>query len=150
MILGFTGSRQGPTDQQKGLLELWLAFHPVTALYHGAAIGADEYVAERLSVYEGPMIYAFPCNIDDQISRKAIAVSDSVAESKPPLKRNRDIVDGCDLLMAMPGSMTEELRSGTWATIRYARKVRRSLIIIWPDGTTREERVGKLKKARGQ
>jgi len=56
-------------------------------------------------------------------------------EPKPPLVRNRDIVDECDLLVACPGSDHEELRSGTWACIRYARKVKRKTIIIWPDGT---------------
>lgn len=50
------------------------------------------------------------------------------------LARNRDIVDETEILIACPGHMHEELRSGTWSTIRYAVKIQRPHIIIWPDG----------------
>lgn len=51
---------------------------------------------------------------------------------KPPLKRNYDIVDACDILLAAPRTLTEELRSGTWATIRYARKTGKKYLILAP------------------
>lgn len=38
------------------------------------------------------------------------------------LKRDDAMVKGADLLIAFPNSMREELRSGTWATIRRAWK----------------------------
>jgi hypothetical protein len=33
-------------------------------------------------------------------------------------------------LIATPESLTEELRSGTWATIRYARKIKKPCLIL--------------------
>jgi predicted Rossmann fold nucleotide-binding protein DprA/Smf involved in DNA uptake len=38
------------------------------------------------------------------------------------MKRNDELVAQCDVLLAFPRSAEEELRSGTWATIRRARK----------------------------
>jgi hypothetical protein len=64
---------------------------------------------------------------------------DLIWPAKPPLERNHDIVDQADVMIATPRTMQEEQRSGTWATIRYARKKGRELHIIWPDGTIAEE-----------
>jgi hypothetical protein len=38
-------------------------------------------------------------------------------------------------MVATPRGFKEELRSGTWATIRYTIKMKKLLTIIWPDGT---------------
>jgi hypothetical protein len=53
----------------------------------------------------------------------------------PPLDRNKMMVDDCEALIATPRLMVEELRSGTWSTIRYARKCRKPVHIVWPDGS---------------
>jgi hypothetical protein len=48
---------------------------------------------------------------------------DTVYPPKPPLTRDRDIVSSIDFLFAAPkNEKKEELRSGTWTTVRYARK----------------------------
>ena len=43
------------------------------------------------------------------------------------------------MLIACPASADEELRSGTWATIRYARRKLKRIYLILPDGTVQEE-----------
>lgn len=53
--------------------------------------------------------------------------------------RNHDMVDAVEILIACPGEFEEVQRSGTWATIRYAKLVMKSgedliLLVIWPDG----------------
>lgn len=57
---------------------------------------------------------------------------------EPYLDRNHYMVDRCNLLIACPEGI-EALRSGTWATVRYARKRPRNHLIIYPDGTTFEQ-----------
>ena len=48
---------------------------------------------------------------------------DKIHPEKEYLARNRDIVDSSKFLIAFPKDPSkEEQRSGTWATIRYARK----------------------------
>jgi hypothetical protein len=49
--------------------------------------------------------------------------ADVVHDPRPPLERNLLMVDRAQLLLAAPRSSVEERRSGTWATIRYARRV---------------------------
>ena len=51
-----------------------------------------------------------------------------------PLARNRIIAARCDALLACPAEPDEQLRSGTWSTIRYARKAGKPITIIRPDG----------------
>jgi hypothetical protein len=58
----------------------------------------------------------------------------------PPLDRNKVMVDECPTLIGMPKGMQEELHSGTWATIRYARKRKREIIIVWPNGEVTVEK----------
>lgn len=35
--------------------------------------------------------------------------------------------------------MEEEQKTGTWYTIRYARKQNKQIVIFWPDGTITNE-----------
>ena len=66
-----------------------------------------------------------------------------VEDPLPYLVRNRLIVRHTDILVACPLNMFEEVRSRTWATVRYARKLGRPVIYCWPNGwQTRDE--GKL------
>jgi len=53
--------------------------------------------------------------------------------------RNHKIVDICDILVAFPQTNSETVRSGTYATIRYARKCKKPIIIIYPDGSVKKE-----------
>ena len=50
---------------------------------------------------------------------------------KPYLDRNRDIVDACEVLLATPDG-PERLRSGTWSTVRYARKIGKPVEVRLP------------------
>ena len=51
---------------------------------------------------------------------------------KPYLKRNHDIVDACDALIVLPKDPEKkELRSGTWATYRYALKSPHKRILLF-------------------
>ena len=60
--------------------------------------------------------------------------SDQTLPPKDYLDRNHDIVDQTDLLIATPKENTEVLRSGTWATIRYAKKINKPTWIIETNG----------------
>jgi hypothetical protein len=63
-------------------------------------------------------IVGHPCTLEDQ---RAHCDVDERRPLRPPLVRNRNIVDACTILTAAPRSTAEELRSGTWSTVRYAR-----------------------------
>jgi predicted Rossmann fold nucleotide-binding protein DprA/Smf involved in DNA uptake len=54
---------------------------------------------------------------------------------KPYLARNRDIVLETIALIAAPAEPLEQIRSGTWSTVRFAKKQGKTVILILPDGT---------------
>ena len=46
--------------------------------------------------------------------------ADEALAPLPYLTRNKQIVDASEVLVACPQSAKEEMRSGTWSTVRYA------------------------------
>lgn len=151
MKLGFTGTRNGMTPEQRSAFKSLLAGLPsVLEFHHGDCRGADMdacclYLAyaqqfddetfERATVVVHPPDYdghrAFCMEKVEYYQLRLV-----VEKPKPFLDRNRDIVDASELMVACPAESTEQLRGGTWSTVRYARKVGRELVVILPDGTT--------------
>lgn len=136
MYIGVTGTRNGMTDKQKAWFHNFVySLDEPQMLVVGCAIGADTDAVVKANEAEWRIV-GHPCDIESQTSQVVLMLSDILKPRKPPLERNKDIVDNCFLLVAFPEGMAEEQRSGTWATIRYARKVKRNITICWPDGTT--------------
>lgn len=138
MKVGFTGTRQQPTpDATMALSELLARLQPTEA-HHGDCVGADAifhwYVLTECvgvkRVIHPPTNKAMRAFCTGTADRR---------EPKPYLERNRDIVDETDVLLAMPQTAEETIRSGTWSTVRYARKAGKKIYIINPDGTVKEE-----------
>jgi hypothetical protein len=77
----------------------------------------------------------YPCDIEDKRAFcRADPAQDIVHLPRPPLARNDDIVTAAAVMLATPKGMREELRSGTWATIRRARAARKPLAVVFPSG----------------
>ncbi len=136
--VGFTGTRAGMTPAQKWRFRRVLQF---TEFHHGGCAGADsEAHGIALRKPGRGTVFIHPSNLRG--AQAACPGSPQrVIRFKPrdPLIRNRDIVDSVDILIACPRTDTEELRSGTWATVRYARAKEIPIIIIYPDGKVTHE-----------
>ena len=117
--VGFTGTQRGMTDAQQSQIRSWLEGLDVTELHHGDCVGADAQ-ADAIARELGMNIVIHP-----PVSEKKRAFcwqeGDIYLPSLPYLERNHDIVDSCPILLAAPLG-DEQVRSGTWATIRYAKK----------------------------
>jgi len=133
--LGVTATRHGLSDSQRDhaertfvdLLTEWdeIEFH------HGRCVGGDEETlliaksfGSRVRTVAHPAI--IHPNMISQVT------SDVELPAKPPLKRNVDIVDVVRMLLAYPHQEHEVIRSGTWSTIRYARKTMRLHTVVPP------------------
>jgi hypothetical protein len=132
MIIGFTGTQQGMTDKQKKELTSLLVHlygnYEYRIFIHGDCIGAD---AEAHDIAKGLGYLIAICPPDNSI-KQANKVADIKFYPKPYLERNHSIVDKSNQMIACPQTKIEQLRSGTWATIRYARKSFKPLTIIDP------------------
>jgi hypothetical protein len=130
--LGFTGTRRGMnTAQLASVARLFVEIAEANVLHHGDCVGADEQ-AHGLATRAGLFIEIHPPT-DDAMRARCTGCVVATHDPLPYLERNRAIVDACDLLIAAPHG-PEEQRSGTWSTVRYARKVGRPVVVVWPDG----------------
>ncbi len=138
MILGFTGTSEGCSKAQLQVLEELLeGFRSRGSdwMHNGDCVGADASAGLLWKDYGGFVFLHPPTNT----YKRAYIPYDMSEEPKPYLDRNRDIVSMSDTLVATPKEMTEQLRSGTWATVRYARRANKKIIIIFPDGSVQVE-----------
>jgi hypothetical protein len=130
VVLGYTGSRRGMTAAQLDVVVKCLA-NDVKAVHSGDCIGGDEQF-HRLAVARGIWTEGHP---PTNPSRRAFCTYDVERAQLPYLDRNRAIVDAATHVIATPDSYVERDRSGTWATIRYAKSSRKPIKIIFPDGS---------------
>lgn len=126
--IGFTGTQDGMTPKQT--IALWQQLSLISHLefHHGDCIGADEE-AHDIARLVGAKIVGHPPTNE---VKRAFCYFDEEREPKEYIARNHDIVDETQLLIATPKSTVEEVRSGTWATVRYARKIGREVVILDP------------------
>jgi hypothetical protein len=131
MRIGFTGTQRGMTEPQKRTLHALLKAHNGTALHHGDCVGADAE-AHDVARAIGLDITIHPPRID---AKRAWKTSADVRKPRDYLARNKDIVRETAMLIATPSEEVEQLRSGTWSTVRFARELGRPVYVIGPDGT---------------
>ena len=128
MNIGFTGTQKGMTDNQKYHVARLLFDLKGTEFHHGDCVGADAQ-AHEIALKTGYYIIIHPPVNPD---KRAFCETGSTLPEKEYLERNKDIVDTTDVLIATPKTETDELRSGTWSTIRYAKKKGKKVYIIRP------------------
>lgn len=137
--VGFTGTGHQPlTTSQRINLEaklLWRRDNGFKVFRHGDCIHADteaHYIALKLGyniVVHPPTDSSKASGLGTKPVEQAIILREL---PRPYLERNHDIVDNSDILIACPKENTEQLRSGTWATVRWARKKGKQVYLILP------------------
>lgn len=131
MKAGFTGCQEMPTFEQIAALSHLLRFLGVTELHHGDCIGSDAEAHLAATNLDISMCIHPPRSMRKRAFCKGAAYTYPVAEY---LVLNKNIVDCTDILIGMPNTTHEKQRSGTWSTLRYAKKRDKPAFVIWPDG----------------
>lgn len=161
--VGFTGTREGMTLSQWESLRDFMERYRVQfeehfvdgrlIFHHGDCVGADAE-AHLLALETGWDVVVHPpedpkerawCASSDE-SELANAVHEGMGYGdelavvelppRPYLDRNTDIVVESAMLVACPKEVEEQLRSGTWATVRAAERLGRLVVVVLPDGET--------------
>jgi len=120
MKVGFTGTREGISVNQHRELIKFIKENDFTELHHGDCVGADAQMHEYTRLFKPNCIIVVRPPKNE--IRRAWCQGDIIKEPMDYIPRDRLIVDSVDLLVACPLRDEEELRSGSWTTIRYARK----------------------------
>src|SRR5437867_2260767 len=119
--LGFTGTQIGMTPLQRESVILFLEGCSPESVHHGDCIGADAQFHDlALKCVPGVSVHIHPPIITTK--RAFCRGGHYTYTAKDYLDRNVDIVMQSDELLATPKESQEEIRSGTWYTIRQARK----------------------------
>jgi hypothetical protein len=134
MVLGFTGTRHGMSALQveafAKLVTKLNQEHEIEVFNHGDCLGADAEAHDWISQHlPRCAVYIYPSR---HTYLRAYRSGTFIDLPAAPMDRNRRIVDRCDFMIATPNTRYEILRSGTWATIRYARRVNKTLRILLP------------------
>ena len=130
-IVAFTGTQIGMTSAQKKALRNLLIEMKPRVLIHGDCIGADAEVHD-IAVKLGIEVWIRPCILSQ---KRAYKEGKILADPEDPIARNHKMVDQSHALIGAPKSPQEELRSGTWATARYAKKTDVLRWLVYPDGS---------------
>lgn len=123
--------------QIESVMRLLSSLKPV-AVHHGDCIGADAAFHD-LCNHQGISIIIHP-PLEDRKRARCSGPNVTILPSKTFLARNHNIVDACEVLIAAPFKEKEVLRSGTWATVRYAEKIGRPVYLVMPSGEVMRSR----------
>lgn len=130
MDVGFTGSRLGMTIGQVMALAGLLRETKAATFHHGCAIGADAQAHRAAEQIVGLQIHLHRPIEPFQMEPGLTGVE---WQPKPFLKRNRLLVRSVRLLIGAPHG-PDEHRSGTWSTLRYAKRIGRPIAVLSPNG----------------
>lgn len=132
MNFGFTGTREGMTGRQWRALHDYLCSTEVTEAHHGDCVGSDAQFHGLVRLLHPTACIKIHPPLNPR--HRAFCLGDLRFPRRDYLDRNKDIVDLSEYLIATPHELTERQRSGTWSTIRYARKQGRGILIVFPTG----------------
>lgn len=130
MEVAYTGTQNGMSFSQKSAVRKLLLELGPKRVHHGDCVGGDaefHQVARLLHLYvvRHPPI---------ERGKRAFCDYDEDREPEEYLERNHTLVDESDVLIGAPRTAQEITRSGTWATIRYARAQHKTVFIVSPIG----------------
>ncbi len=131
MIVGFTGTREGMSPNQRFELAEGLVAIGARELHHGDCVGADAQ-AHVIARQLGLRVVGHPPRLS---ALRAFCVCDELMEPRPYLRRNREIVASVELLVAAPRTMTRTrgATSGTWYTVNHAENCRLPCVVLLRD-----------------
>ena len=142
MRVGVTGARAGINEIQHNNLTEWLKNTDVIQFRQGDCVGADVEVSAIIrETFPACVIITHP-PIKDVL--RGYFKADIILEEKSYFARNRDIVNGSEVLIGFPSHRSRHA-GGTWYTINYAIKMGVRVYIFHKDGEV-EPIKGKLDK----
>lgn len=147
-VIGFSGTQVGMTEAQKNkFVEEFCKIQDMfpdkkLEFHHGDDEGSDSDADELVRFCSRSCEIHIHPPVNE--NRRAFCNKRGptvVHEAKKFLVRNNDIAYVCNMLIAIVKERYEMRRSGTWSTVRRARRYNKPIIFIYPDGNIRDEKV---------
>lgn len=136
-VVGFTGTKDGLSTDQLGVLEQLLARVPgARELHHDDSVGA----ADTAHLIARTLSWRIVVHPPTRSRRARGHLGDVRLDPQDRSTRCDAIARACALLVACPADPAEQEHSDTWLTVRRARVHGRPIGLVLPDGTVRWER----------
>lgn len=138
MKIVFTGTRHGLSEYQCDMLYATLERCAPEEARHGDCIGGDRRFHLTCLALVVPSVVIHPpvrqaLRAHCHLIRTPDGVTVTVLPPEQYIARDRAMVETRpDMLIAMPATAHEQLHSGTWTTVRYARKLKLKDILVIP------------------
>lgn len=131
MIVGFSGTQVGMSRTQDRRFRRYVVnATSMTEFHHGDCIGSDKQAHGIVRELRPDVKIVGHPPLDPK--KRAFCQCDELRQPAPYLERDDNIAKECDGLVATPETSFEKLRSGTWTTVRRARKRHKSVLILDP------------------
>jgi hypothetical protein len=144
MDIGITATREGLTGPQLESIINRLDVMQKTQhdfLHQGCCIGGDEQITIAAFTLGYRICSHPPTDRRYYFSKLAYELSENKCTELSYLARNLEIINHSSVVIGAPKTKYEELRSGTWSTIRIAREAGRHTIVVYKDGGSDEYNV---------
>lgn len=141
MKLGFTGTRNDPTDAQVRWLKHLFEQLQISEGHHGACVGSD-LAFHRLALEFDVPLFVHPPTNPKYLATECLVPRPNVTvlPAKPYFNRNRDIGAAAEGLVGLPKheqQPSEDQWGGTWYTIEYThRRLNKPVMLCYPSGRT--------------
>jgi hypothetical protein len=136
--LGVTGTRHDLTQAQYAHVASQVRHPVVTEVHHGDCVGFDAVVHDLALRAHKRIVIHPPLNPKQRAFCSGPPERVTILPEADYHVRNHAIVDATEALLAGSATLEEVVRSGTWATVRYARRQARlrtyPIVVIGPDG----------------
>lgn len=103
-----------------------------THLNHGDCVGADA-LAHDIALEIGLSVMVYP-PIQKKYRAYCTGPRVIIHPEASYRYRNTSLVNSGHVLLALPNKNSESMRSGTWMTVRMARKTGLKIVVCYPDG----------------
>jgi hypothetical protein len=134
---------QGQKDSLFGILDYFGCFKgTITEIHHGDCVGADEEFDNTVvtTLKQDTVIRVIHPPVDTEHQANMAAKNNGfyketiISVPQTHLKRNRNVVEATDILIATPEQESDPGWGGTWYTYNHARKHDKPTYLIQPSG----------------
>lgn len=140
MSIGFSGTREGMSGNQRDKFVEWILenIEDIDEFHHGCCVGADanahQIVRDMcIATNNKVVIHGHPTFGLGHPMRAEKLDLDVVHPTQEPMTRNDAIIAASEIMLFTP-KFPETRRSGTWATFRHARKLKKP-VVMFSQGT---------------
>lgn len=129
MKIGVTGTREGANGRQlQGIVDFLKTVELPAELHHGDCEGVDIEVAAIAKA----LGFRIVCHPPEIAESQGFFGGDEFREPAGYMKRDRAIVDICDLLLVVPLQNEWQPKGGTWYTHDYAVQIGKPTMVFYP------------------